>query len=110
MARDPLTRRVAGDEQLMKWHPRAGRTEDSRTRFGQVWSDHVSEPLTNRNGRVFVVLCLIAVFQLVTIVPGMVGSEDAARYLLHLHRRDGEIQPTWVSTGFPDDAGALVPH
>ncbi len=82
----------------MKWHPRAGRTEDSRTRFGQVWSDHVSEPLTNRNGRVFVVLCLIAVFQLVTIVPGMVGSEDAALYLLHA--RNIAFGRPYLATGY----------
>src|SRR6266704_2274161 len=75
-----LARRDSG---ISWWHSGAGRTEDSRTRFGQLWSNHISEPLTNRNGQVFVVFCLIAVFQLLTIVPGMVGGEDGALYLLH---------------------------
>jgi hypothetical protein len=55
-------------------------------------------PANLRNGALILLLCVIGIFQLATIQPGMVGGEDSALYLLHA--RNVAFHRPYLATGY----------
>jgi hypothetical protein len=58
----------------------------------------ISRSRSLKNGPLLIVLCLIGIFQLETIRPGMVGGEDSALYLSHA--RNLAFHRPYLATGY----------